>query len=357
MPARYTLEGKKGDVMKKVTMQDIADMLNISRVTVWKVLNNRPGVSKKLREQVLLAAKETGYVKTGEKTKESAEQNGEDINKTVSVVISRTEPSVFWINIVHALAKELGKHGVNLMYNYLPPNYYEGYTLPDILYNGTVEGIVIINVYDIKLLSMLNRLNMPKVFLDVATDFPIDTVTGDLIILEGKRSVKKITNEIIKKGRTEIGFIGDIHYALTNKERFEGFLAAMKENGLKVQDKYCMTGKIGIHTYYEEISAFLNKLDKLPQAFVCVSDFVANFLMQYLLEHGYKVPEDVAISGYDGSTEYSMVSGKLTTVNVDTFHLGKRLAKQLLYRIENPKSPIEITYINSEIVWGKSTDF
>src|SRR5690606_19678744 len=109
---------------------------------------------------------------------------------------------------------------VNLMYNYLPPNYYEGYTLPDILYNGTVEGIVIINVYDIKLLSMLNRLNMPKVFLDVATDFPIDTVTGDLIILEGKRSVKKITNEIIKKGRTEIGFIGDIHYALTNKERF-----------------------------------------------------------------------------------------------------------------------------------------
>lgn len=338
-------------------MQDIADMLNISRVTVWKVLNNQPGVSKKLRDQILLAAKEIGYIKPEEKIKEYVQQSSEDIKKTVSVVISRTEPTVFWINIIHALAQELDKYGINLMYNYLPPNYYKGYTLPDALYNGTVGGIVIINVYDIELLSMLNKLNMPKVFLDVATDFPIDTIAGDLIILEGKRSVKKITNDIIKKGRTEIGFIGDIYYALTNKERFEGFLAAMEENNLVVQDKYCMTGKIGIHTYCKEIYDFLDKLDKLPQAFVCVSDYVANFLMQYLLEHGYKIPEDIAISGYDGSTEYSMVSGKLTTVNVDTFHLGKRLAKQLLYRIENPEAPIEITHINSNIIWGKSTDF
>lgn len=343
--------------MRKVTMQDIADMLNISRVTVWKVLNNQPGVSKKLRDRVLSAAKETGYFKPGEKITEQADQNSEYINKTVSVVISRTEPTVFWINIIHALAKELDKYGINLMYNYLPPSYYEGYSLPEVLYNGTVGGIIIINVYDVKLLSMLNKLNLPKVFLDVASDFPIDTIAGDLIVLEGKRSVKIITEDIIKKGRTEIGFIGDIHYALTNKERFEGFLAAMEENHLEVQDKYCMTGKIGIHTYYEEISDFLDKLDKLPQAFVCVSDFVANFLMQYLIEHGYKVPEDIAISGYDGSTEYSMVSGKLTTVNVDTFHLGKRLAKQLLYRIENPKAPKEITYITSDIIWGKSTEF
>ncbi|HBY71691.1 MAG TPA: LacI family transcriptional regulator, partial [Lachnospiraceae bacterium] len=52
--------------MKKVTMQDIANILNISRVTVWKVLNNQPGVSKQLRDQILLTAKETGYLKPGQ---------------------------------------------------------------------------------------------------------------------------------------------------------------------------------------------------------------------------------------------------------------------------------------------------
>lgn len=344
--------------MKKVTMQDIADMLNISRVTVWKVLNNQAGVSKALRDRVLLTAREIGYLKQGNEVKEYTEHiNIGNVKKTVSVVVSRPESSLFWLNILHAFAKELDTHDVNLMYTYLPPNYYKGYTLPSILSNGTVGGMLIMNVYDIKLLTMLNKLNIPKVFLDVVSDFPIDTITGDLILLEGKRAVKEITNEIIRRGRTEIGFIGDIHYALTNKERFEGFLAAMKENHLEVQEKYCMTGKIGIYTYYEEISAFLNRLDKLPQAFVCVSDYVANFLMQYLMEHDYEVPTDIAISGYDGSTEYSMVSGKLTTVNVDTAHLGSRLAKQLLYRIENPNSPIEIIQINPNVVWGKSTEF
>lgn len=339
-------------------MQDIADMLGISRVTVWKVLNNRSGVSKKIRDKVLLAAIETGYIKNGERfTQLTEENNVADTKKTVSVVISRTNPSTFWFNIIHALAKELDKCGINLMYNYIPSNYYKGYTLPDILTNKKVAGMIIMNVYDVQLLSLLNDLNIPKVFLDVATDFSIADITGDLIILEGRKAIKTITNEIIKKGRTEIGFIGDIHYALTNKERFEGFIAAMEENNLEIKEKYCMTGKIGIYTYYEEISSFLDSLDKLPEAFVCVSDFVANFLMQYLIEHGYKVPEDIAITGYDGSTEYAMVSGKLTTVNVDTLHLGKRLAKQLLYRMEYLKSPLEITHIRSNIIWGKSTDF
>ena len=110
-------------------MQDIADMLGVSRVTVWKVLNNRSGVSKKLRDKILLAAIETGYIKNGERFNQLDEENNTaETKKTVSVVISRTNPSTFWFNIIHALAKELDKCGINLMYNYIPSNYYQGYT-------------------------------------------------------------------------------------------------------------------------------------------------------------------------------------------------------------------------------------
>ncbi|NLK27314.1 MAG: LacI family transcriptional regulator [Clostridiales bacterium] len=347
--------------MKKVTMQDIANILNISRVTVWKVLNNQSGVSKQLRDQILKTAKEIGYFKPGQEIEKHLEEYAasleEGSKKTISVVISRPESSVFWINIIHAIAKELDTYGINLMYTYLPPNYNKGYILPNVLTNGTVGGMLILNVYNKELLEMLNKVNIPKVYLDIVSDFPTATLTGDLFLLEGKRSIKEITNDIIHKGRTEIGFIGDINYALTNKERFEGFLAAMNENHLEVKKEYCLTGNIGIYTYYEEISAFLNKLDKLPNAFVCASDFVANFLMQYFSEHGYRVPEDIALSGFDGSTEYAMVSGKLTTVNVQTNQLGRRLARQLLYRMEYPDAPLELTYVHSDIIWGKSTEF
>ncbi|HBY71690.1 MAG TPA: LacI family transcriptional regulator, partial [Lachnospiraceae bacterium] len=107
--------------------------------------------------------------------------------KSISVVISRPESSVFWINIIHAIAKELDTKEFNLMYTYLPPNYYEGYTLPNVLTNGTASGMLIMNVYDIQMLRMLNSLDIPKVFLDLVTDFPVDTLTGDLFVLAGKR--------------------------------------------------------------------------------------------------------------------------------------------------------------------------
>lgn len=351
-----------GVKMKKVTMQDIANILNVSRVTVWKVLNNQPGVSKPLRDQIIMTAKDTGYLKPGQEAEAYLTENGDPHSekqpkKTISVVISRPESSLFWINIIHSLAKVLDTQGINMMYTYLPASYQEGYVLPSVLTNGTSKGMVILNVYDIHLLTMLNNLSIPKVFLDLVTDFPMDTITGDVFLLAGQRKIEEITNSIIRKGRTEIGFIGDISYALTNKERFEGFKLALEKNNIKMQEKYCLTRKIGIYSYYEEISSFLDNLDKMPQAFVCASDFIANFMMQYFVEHNYKVPEDIALSGFDGSTEYSMVTGKLTTVNVPTHHLGIRLANQLLYRIEHPNAPLELTHIYSDIIWGKSTDF
>lgn len=345
--------------MEKVTMQDIADILNVSRVTVWKVLNNQQGVSKTLQDQILLTAKEIGYSKPGSDY-ESFDEINTNVNPsqmTISLIISRPESSVFWANIIHAVAKEFDKCDINFMYTYLPPSYYKGYALPNSLVKGNVDGMLIMNVYDYELLSMLNKLNIPKVFLDLVTSFPVDNTTGDVFLIEGKSSISQITESIIKKGRTEIGFIGDTQYALTNKERFDGFKAAMEKNNLFINQDLCLTESIGIYTYYEEISSFLNNLEKMPEAFVCVSDYVANFLMQYFYEYGYSVPEDIAITGFDGSTEYAMVSGTLTTVQVQTADLGKRLAKQLLYRIRNKDASLEITYIRSKIIWGKSTNF
>jgi LacI family transcriptional regulator len=190
----------------------------------------------------------------------------------------------------------------------------------------------------------------------MVTSIPTDALTGDLFLIEGKSNVFKITDTIIKKGRTDIGFIGDTEYARTNKDRYDGFTAAMEQNHLSVNPEICLTGGIGIYTYKEEIHSFLAGLKKMPSAFVCASDFVASFLLQYLNENNYRVPEDIAVSGYDGNTEYPGAAD-FTTVIVHTRPLGIRHAKQLLYRIAYPSNPTEITYINSNIIYGESTNF
>ncbi|WP_312372188.1 LacI family DNA-binding transcriptional regulator [Lachnoclostridium sp.] len=348
--------------MKKVTMQELADSLNVSRVTVWKVINNISGVSDNLRDLILNKAKEMGYFKAGhpimdEKEDESYSFSSHHGQITVSVVVSRPESSAFWMNIIHQIAKKLDESNINLMYTYLPSKFTADYVLPAVLTNGTIHGMIILNVYDYHLFTMLNNLSIPKVFLDMVTSLTIDSITGDLFLLEGKSTVEEITDFIIQKGRTEIGFIGDIQYAKTNQNRYEGYVAAMVKNQIGIKKEYCLTKNIGIYTYQEEINEFLSSLPHMPQAFVCASDYVAHFLLKYLKEHSYRVPEDIAVSGYDNNTEYPGIAGNLTTVQVQTKELGKRLATQLLYRMDVTDSPYEVTYLHPKIIWGKSTDF
>ena len=87
--------------MSKVTMQDIADELGISRVTVWKVFNNHSGVSEAVRESVLQKAKELGYSKFMQEP--AAIPNDPQEDKTVSLIVSRPDSSTFWTNIIHRL--------------------------------------------------------------------------------------------------------------------------------------------------------------------------------------------------------------------------------------------------------------
>lgn len=334
--------------MSKVTMQDIADALGISRVTVWKVFNNHTGVSPALRDRILDKAKELGY------SKSSVELVSHDDEKTVSLIVSRPDSSTFWTNIIHRMAQELSHYNVNLMYTYIPSTYTEGFTMPSILTSDIIHGAIILNVYDAKLITLINELNIPKVFLDTVPQINHRLLRGDLLLLEGYSTLYQITASVLARGLKKIGFIGDINYAKTNLERYQGFCQCMTDHNLKIDDKICLTHSIGIFSYHQELSAFLDSLAVLPEAFVCASDYIAHFLQIYFSEHADRIPNGILVTGYDGSREYSNIDGQITTANVKTSLLGKRLSVQIVYRMEHPDAPYELTFINPEIIYRDS---
>lgn len=334
--------------MNKVTMQDIADALGISRVTVWKVFNNYANVSTTVRTNVLAKARELGY------SKGLSEIEQPDMEKNVSLIVSRPNSSTFWTDIIHRMAQELSLHNVNLMYTYMPSSYSDKFKMPPALCNNTVQGAIVLNVYDQKIIKEINQLGVPKVFLDIVPQIPSHELKGDLILLEGYRTMYRITESVIKKGLRNIGFIGDIHYAKTNLDRFEGFCKCMKDYDLPVQEKFCLTRKIGIFSYDKEIGIFLDSLKTLPDAFICASDYIAHFLQFYFAEHPDRIPQGIVVTGFDGSREYSNVDGVITTAEVKTGLLGKRLSMQIVYRMEHEDAPYELTYIEPNILYRDS---
>lgn len=337
--------------MEKITMQDIADALNISRVTVSKAFNNQSGVSDSLRELIFEKARELGYAKVPYQALEQIQQQ-EHPNHTVSLIVSRPDSAVFWTSIIHRMAQELSSYNINLMYTYVPSTYTKTFSLPPILKNANsgIDGVIVLNVYDSTILSMVNELSLPKVFLDTVPSLYRHQLNGDLILIEGCRTEYDITESLIQSGHTDIGFLGDINYAQTNMERYRGYCACMQAHRLEIQPAYCLTGSIGIFSYGKDLYDFLNGLTDWPTAFVCVSDFVAHFVKQYMDENPHHLPHPVTLTGFDNSEEYTNVAGHITTANVPTSLLGKRLALQLLFRTQHPDAPYELTFVRPVII-------
>ncbi len=335
--------------MNKKTMQDIADELSTSRISVWKALNNRTGVSKELRAQIFKIAEESGYLRGREKISANIGEKNLPA-RTVAAVVSRPQSSVFWTQIIHHIAKDLSDRGINLMYTYMPSSYKEGYTLPASLNDGSVNGMIVLNVYSAELLKLLSNTSTPKVFLDSVPSVPFYELNGDLVLLEGRCAIKEITSKLLHAGRTRLGFMGDVNYAQTNLDRYRGFLDAFKEFKINPDPDFSMTGQLHLRTHYEEICSFLDSLETMPDGFVCASDYIAHFVERYFSEH--KIPRgDIVLTGFDNNLEYANVAEKITTVDVQTHTMGGRLASKIIFAMDNPNASREVSYVNSEILY------
>ena len=331
--------------MQKVTMQNIADALGISRITVWKALTNRPGISEKLRQQVMAKAEEMGYAPVAHAAVKPKTQH------TFSIVVSRPESSAFWMQIIHHVAKELALHDINLMYTYMPTAFRPGYELPSSLETEAVDGFIVLNIYDESLLHMLADSPQPKVFLDTIPSLPAAGLKGDLMIIEGRSSVREITLRLLDGGWRRLGFVGDVNYAQTNLDRYQGFLDAHAARGLKPDAGCLLTGPLGVRTHGEEIYSFLDGLEALPQGVVCASDYVAHFVARYVEEHKDRAPAGFVVTGYDDSDEYGNIAGRITSVGVQTAFLGSRLARQALFLSDYPSATHEVSYVDAEVIF------
>jgi len=332
--------------MEKVTMNNIAEALNISRVTVSRAFNNQTGVSEILKEQIFTKASEMGYTKFPYPFVKPPVQK----EHTVSLIVSRPDSTLFWTNIIHRMAQELLKYNINLLYTYVPSIYTKDFMLPSILLNDNVDGIITVNVYAPEILEMINCLPIPKIFLDTVPMLSEQKLTGDLVLIEGYQTEWNITQILIQEGHTNIGFLGDINYARTNMERYRGYCDCMQKHGLPIRSEYCLTKSIGVFSYDRELRTFLDSLTIWPTAFVCVNDYVAHFVQIYIDEKSKQLPHPIVLTGFDNTGEFTNIAGRIITANVSTELLGKLLALQLLFRTQHSDAPYELTFIASSVV-------
>lgn len=201
-------------VKKRVTMKDVAAELDVSIVTVSKALAGKDGVSEALREKIIEAAKEMGYVFKGDKKK------GEADSLNIAIIIAErfiTDNS-FYLKIYQKMIRELSAKGYIGILEIVRLEDEEAGILPNVVRMEFIEQVIVIGEMKTCFLEKLVQTKLGIVFFDFENEeFDVDCVIGDSI-----NGGYLLTRYLVQNGYKKIGFVGNFKSTRSILDRFMG---------------------------------------------------------------------------------------------------------------------------------------
>ncbi|MED9932654.1 MAG: LacI family DNA-binding transcriptional regulator, partial [Catenibacillus sp.] len=268
-------------VKNTVSMQDIADELGVSKVTVSKALNGKDGVSEEMKERILQKAEQYGYI---------LPDYGQRKAKKVAIIMSDRfnsgDAGRFYMGMYGAIMNELRRANCSGMM--ITPNIDSlDRDMETIEMPGFFDGLIFLGILEKDVRQRIARVPLPKVFVDVYDE----KHHSDSVVTENIYSTYELTSYLIGKGHKDIGFVGTIGTTTSINDRYLGYFRAMLEQGMKPDKIWLISDRS------EAGQAIVLKLpEKLPTAFVCNCDETAFRLVKALNARGVKVPEEVSIA-------------------------------------------------------------
>ncbi|MEC0125703.1 LacI family DNA-binding transcriptional regulator [Paenibacillus pabuli] len=339
---------------EKVTIQDIADALGISRNTASKALNDSGNIPEETRNRVIKKAIELKY-------KQFAFMESEHVlTKTSRNIALLTEnlpnTSHFGSLLISGLEKRISAEGYNLSIHIVREIDQDSLTLPNNFDISNVDGIICIELFDLNYTQLITDLGIPTIFIDCASNVCYPDFHADLLLMENEHSTYQLTKKLIESGYNHIGFAGDYNHCKSFNERWVGYHRAMLESGLQVDLSQCIVDDDRL--FFSKpgwLKERVAELESLPDAYVCANDFIAVELIRALKARNVTVPQDIVVCGFDNAPESRIIEPPLTTVHIYSNEMGIRAAEMLLSRIDHPSQPYQISHIVTKPIIREST--
>ncbi len=326
----------------KVTMKDIAKELDISINAVSIALNDKPGVSESMRLKILRTADKMGYI--NEKHHYLSVFSKSNICILMQSYYANTGHfySIVLRSIVEC-AKELGYISI---LNYFEDNQFE---FPNCIIDRKVAGILVVGKISDQNLNQLKNTGIPVVLVDYTSLGD----TCDCVLTHNKQGGYLITQYVLDKGYKRVGFFGDLEYSLSFSDRFMGYKQALVNRSIASDiesyiNQYSILHETEKYVLENDVNSIVSLLKKseLPEVFVCANDSNAFILLNALTLMNIKVPDQIAITGFDDTPLCDKTIPKLTTVQVQKELMGEIAVNKLIDRIHR-ENDVQMTQLLS----------
>jgi LacI family transcriptional regulator len=337
---------------RKVTLKEIAKELDVSISTVSKSLKNSLEISEDTRQKVQAFAKLYNY-----KPNNIALSLKNRKTKTICIII----PEIihhFFATVISGVENVANENGYNVIVCLSDESFDKEVINMEMLANGSIDGFIMSLSKETQqkkdfhhILEVINQ-GMPVVMFDRVTN----DILCDKVIIDDTLAAFNATQFLIDKGFKKIALITTVDYVSVGKLRTVGYIKALKNNELKVNEEIIL--KIEDTEHFESSIENLilnNELD----AIFAVNEIFAVTAIKMAYKHGIKLPDDLSIIGFTDGIISKYSTPSITTVGQNGFKMGGKAAKMLIERLENEQEVEDEQYttevIETELVEREST--
>jgi LacI family transcriptional regulator len=335
--------------VKEVTIYDIASKLNLSPATISRALQNHPAVNKQTKKKIFDMAEKIGY-----QTNHFARNLRSQKTKTIGVIVPRLN-SHFMSSVIAGVEQYANKEGYNLIISQSSEIASKEADNARTLFNNRVDGLLVSLVYDTTDLSHFDRFskkNIPIIFFDRVAEFGQST----FIIINNEKAAYDVTRHLISQGCRRIVHITAPSAQNVYADRLQGYKQALKAAQIPFDESYVLTGNLSLEAGKKAAEAIL-EMNPRPDAVFGANDNCAVGCMLTLKAAGIRIPEDMAVAGFNNDPVSQVIEPNLTTVNNPGYEMGEVAARQLINHLKSGKS-VQTTnsvILRSELIVRAST--
>lgn len=348
-------------ISTKVTIQDIANELQLSRNTVSKAINNTGVLADATREKILRKAAEMGYKQFSYLPVFDGKSNAGDASilpvdkREIAILTTRfLNNSHFAAMMLDRFQSELQHLHACMTIHRISPAELAAKELPSSLNTEHTAGIICFEVFDYDYAQMLCTLGIPLLFVDTPVMEMRPPLQADRLYMENRIEIQNMMAQMAQRRRKRIAFAGDKEHCQSFHERYLAYKDAAEHLGMATDWPTCATQKTQTN-YSEYLYQSLRGCPTMPDAFICANDFIAMDLINALHRLGYSVPDDIWICGFDDSQEASYFSPRLTSIHIHGQIMGYAAANLLMTRIEEPSLNYRTVYTETNLILREST--
>lgn len=329
---------------KKVRMADIAQQLGVSVVSVSKALSGQSGVSEETRERILNLAKEMGYVPL--RAKRGEIRGAASGNIGILVADRYFADNTFYSSLYRQVLMCCNENGFSGLLELVTPEAERTCAVPAMIQGSKVDGLIFMGDFQREYVETMTCSGLPNMLLDFYDEkLDADSVTSDNVA-----GGCRITYHLLQSGRKDIGFVGSIHATSSILDRYLGYTKALLRADIPVRSEWVLEDRDAQGRWIP-----VKLPEKMPSAFLCSCDEVAYNLVEQLKRMGYRVPQDVAVAGYDDFQFAQLSSPQLTTYQVDVAEMGRVVVSQLVRKIRGKHVTRGNVVVNGRFVPRGST--